>query len=142
LKIHEELETILNLHSPDCLAIEQIFFAKNARAALMLGHARGVILLSAGISGIPVFEYSATAIKTALCRFGRSTKEQVSSMVKVLLHLEGNIPTHAADALAACICHIHTRGNSWPQRGTRSGDEAAFPSLSGSSIPRSKGKQQ
>jgi crossover junction endodeoxyribonuclease RuvC len=111
LKIHKGLDEIIHLYTPECLAIEEVFLAKNVHAALVLGHARGVILLCAGIAGIPVFEYSATTMKVALCRFGRATKEQVTAMVKVLLHLERKLPTHTADALAACICHIHTHGN-------------------------------
>jgi len=119
-RIYGELEDSIKRYSPDSLAIEEVFFAKNPRAALLLGHARGVILLCAGMSGIPVYEYSATAIKTALCRFGRASKEQVTSMVKVLLHLDRSLPTHDADALAACICHIHTQGTSHRVHGTRS----------------------
>ena len=89
------------------MAVEQVFFAKNARSALLLGQARGVTLLSASLVGIPVYEYAATEIKKAVCRYGQAGKQQVGEMVKVLLRVDKKLPSHASDALAVCICHTH-----------------------------------
>lgn len=109
-KIYEEVDAIIRRYRPSCLAIEDVFFAKNPRAALLLGHARGVVLLTAARCGLPVYAYSATAIKSALCRFGSADKAQVTSMARALLRVRGTLSTHAADALAAGICHAHTQG--------------------------------
>lgn len=106
-KIHTELGKVFEEFQPEHMAVEQVFFARNARSALLLGQARGVTLLSAALAGIPVYEYAATEIKKAVCRYGHAGKEQVSDMVKVLLRIRKKIPSHAADALAVCICHAH-----------------------------------
>lgn len=107
-KIHKELETLFCEFHPEHMAVEQVFFARNARSALLLGQARGVILLSAALVGIPVYEYAATEIKKAVCRYGQAGKAQVSAMVKALLGMETKVSSHAADALAVCICHAHS----------------------------------
>ena len=106
-KIHGDLEKVFREFQPDHMAVEQVFFARNARSALLLGQARGVTLLSAALVGIPVYEYAATAIKQAVCRYGQAGKEQVSDMVKALLRIDKKLPSHASDALAVCICHTH-----------------------------------
>ncbi len=107
-KIHRELKSVFEKFEPSQMAVEQVFFARNARSALMLGQARGVTLLSAALVGIPVYEYAATEIKKAVCRYGHAGKEQVSDMVKTLLHIDQALSSHAADALAVCICHAHS----------------------------------
>ena len=91
------------------MAIENIFHAKNVRSALSLGHARGVALLAASASGVPVVEYTPAEIKRAVVGFGRAEKQQVGKMVKLLLALDA-VPTphDAADALAIAICHVHS----------------------------------
>jgi crossover junction endodeoxyribonuclease RuvC len=106
-KIHAELEKVFREFQPHHMAVEQVFFARNARSALLLGQARGVTLLSAALVGIPVYEYAATEIKKAVCRYGHAGKEQVSEMVKALLRIDEKLPSHASDALAVCICHAH-----------------------------------
>ena len=106
-KIHTELEKVFREFEPHHMAVEQVFFAKNARSALLLGQARGVTLLSASLVGIPVYEYAATEIKKAVCRYGQAGKQQVSEMVKALLRIDKKLPSHASDALAVCICHTH-----------------------------------
>jgi len=107
LKIHGELERVFQEYEPHHMAVEQVFFARNPRSALLLGQARGVALLSAALVGIPVYEYAATEIKKAVCRYGHAGKQQVSEMVRALLRIDKNLPTHASDALAVCICHAH-----------------------------------
>jgi crossover junction endodeoxyribonuclease RuvC len=109
LMIHAGLTALLAEHRPDCVAIENIFHAKNVRSALRLGHARGVALLAASAAGLPIAEYSPAEIKRAVVGFGRAEKPQVGQMVKLLLGLDAAPSPHdAADALAVAICHVHS----------------------------------
>lgn len=109
LVIHAGLAALLAEHRPDCVAIENIFHARNVRSALKLGHARGVALLAASQAGLPVAEYTPAEIKRAVVGFGRAEKRQVGSMVKMLLGLdEVPSPHDVADAIAVAICHLHS----------------------------------
>jgi crossover junction endodeoxyribonuclease RuvC len=109
LAIHTGLERLLAEHRPDCVAIENIFHAKNVRSALKLGHARGVALLAASAAGVQIAEYTPAEIKRAVVGFGRAEKPQVGQMVKLLLGLDAVPSPHdAADAIAVAICHIHS----------------------------------
>ncbi len=109
LAIHARLAALLAEHRPDCVAIENIFHAKNVRSALKLGHARGVALLAASQAGVSVAEYTPAEIKRAVVGFGRAEKRQVGGMVKMLLGLdEVPAPHDAADAIAVAICHVHS----------------------------------
>jgi crossover junction endodeoxyribonuclease RuvC len=106
--IHAALAALLDRHRPDCVAVENIFHARNVRSALKLGHARGIALLAASEAGLPVVEYAPAEIKRAVVGFGRAEKHQVQQMVKLLLGLdEPPSPYDAADALAVAICHVH-----------------------------------
>jgi crossover junction endodeoxyribonuclease RuvC len=109
LVIHAGLATLIAEHRPDCIAIENVFHAKNVRSALKLGHARGVALLAASQAGVTVIEYAPAEIKRAVVGFGRAEKHQVGQMIKLLLGLEA-VPTphDAADALAVAVCHVHS----------------------------------
>ena len=100
---------VIDQHGPEEVALEQVFLARNPRAALVLGHARGSALLAAVHHKRIVAEYSALEIKRAVVGTGRAAKEQVQHMVKILLGLERKPAADAADALACAICHIHTR---------------------------------
>jgi len=107
--IHSGLVALLAAHRPSCVAIENIFHARNVRSALRLGHARGVALVAAAAAGVPVAEYTPAEIKRALVGFGRAEKHQVGQMVKLLLGLDAvPAPHDAADALAIAICHVHS----------------------------------
>ena len=108
-RIFEHMGEILDAHSPDEMAVEQVFMAKSAGSALKLGQARGVAIVSAARRGIPVFEYSATRIKQAVVGTGRADKTQVQHMVRSLLALPAAPQADAADALAVALCHAHTR---------------------------------
>jgi crossover junction endodeoxyribonuclease RuvC len=109
LAIHSGLRALLERHRPECVAVENIFYAKNVRSALKLGHARGVALLAASEASIPVVEYSPAEIKRSVVGYGRAEKPQVQAMMKLLLGLdEPPSPHDVADALAVAICHIHT----------------------------------
>ena len=109
LVIHSGLKALLERHRPECVAIENIFFAKNVRSALKLGHARGIALLAASQASIPVVEYSPAEIKRSVVGYGRAEKAQVQRMMKLLLGLDAVPSPHdAADALAVAICHLHS----------------------------------
>jgi crossover junction endodeoxyribonuclease RuvC len=107
--IHAGLVALLAECRPDCVAIENVFHARNVRSALKLGHARGVALLAASEAGVPVYEYAPAEIKRAVVGYGRAEKQQVQQMVKVLLGLPAPPSPHdVADALAVAICHLHS----------------------------------
>ena len=109
-QIYDSLTQIVEKYQPDVVSIEDIFYAKNVKSALKLGHARGVAMLAGANAGLEVFEYTPTAIKSAVVGFGRADKVQVQQMVKMLLNLPEPPQEDAADALAAAICHINTAG--------------------------------
>jgi crossover junction endodeoxyribonuclease RuvC len=112
LAIHVGLQALLARHRPECVAVENIFFAKNVRSALKLGHARGIALLAASQASIPVVEYSPAEIKRSVVGYGRAEKQQVQTMMKLLLGLDAVPSPHdVADALAVAICHSHTSSN-------------------------------
>lgn len=109
MQVYAELTALMAVHGPDSVAIEDVFFSANAKSALKLGHVRGVAMLAAAASGVPVFEYAPLSVKSSVVGYGLATKEQVQFMVTRLLQL--NAPpdsADAADALAIAICHIHT----------------------------------
>jgi crossover junction endodeoxyribonuclease RuvC len=108
--IFDGIQKIIREFKPDAIAVEDIFYAKNARSAIMLGHARGVAILCAARHDLPLFEYSPMKIKQAVVGYGNATKEQVQMMVKTLLQMKTVTRTDASDALAAAICHIHHKG--------------------------------
>jgi crossover junction endodeoxyribonuclease RuvC len=108
LQIHDTLMEILGREPAHAMAVEGIFYATNVQSTLKLAHARGVALLVAARRELPVFEYSALEIKSAIVGYGRAEKAQVQSMVRFLLRLaETPSPNDAADALAVAICHAH-----------------------------------
>lgn len=108
--LYEGLVELIKEHKPDAVAIEELFFNKNVRTALSVGHARGVAILAAAHAGLSVAEYTPLQVKQAVVGYGRATKEQVQSMVKILLHMDHiPRPDDAADALAVAICHVHSR---------------------------------
>ena len=110
LAIHRELTGLIELHRPDAIVIESVFCAKNARSALILGHARGVAMLAAQAAAVPIAEYAPAQIKLALTGSGRADKGQMQRMVRAILSLPEIACEDASDALAAAICHCHTAG--------------------------------
>ena len=110
LTIHTRLAELLRQLAPDCVAIENLFFASNVKSALKLGHARGVAMLAAVEAGVAVMEYTPAEIKRAVVGYGRAEKHQVQQMVKLILGLaEVPSPHDVADALAVAICHVHSQ---------------------------------
>jgi len=106
--IYRELTAIINNCQPDCMAVEDVFFAKNVKSALKLGQARGAAILAGVNAGLPIFEYSALEIKQAVVGYGRASKDQVTQMIQYLFGLREPINPNASDALAAAICHLNT----------------------------------
>lgn len=110
-QIHDELRRLIDATSPDCIAIENLFHARNVRSALTLGHARGVAVLAAVQGGRTVIEYTPAEIKASVAGYGRAEKTQIQHMVKTLLGLDtAPRPHDAADALAIALCHAHHGG--------------------------------
>jgi crossover junction endodeoxyribonuclease RuvC len=109
--MHDGLAALLAEHRPDCVAVEDLFHARNVRSALTLGHARGVALLAATQAGLPVVAYAPAEVKRAVVGYGRAEKHQVQQMVGLLLGLAAAPSPHdVADALAVAICHLHHTG--------------------------------
>lgn len=103
--LHAGLARVIQATRPASVVVEGLFYAKNARAALTIGHARGVALLAAAERGIPVVEYAPPEVKRAICGNGAARKPQVQYMVQRLLSLAEAPPVDASDALAIAICH-------------------------------------
>lgn len=104
--VYRELSEIIKFFKPEDMAIEELFFNKNVKTAIKVGHARGVEILAAVDHNIGVYEYTPLQIKQAVVGYGRAEKHQVQEMVKLLLNLkEIPKPDDAADALAVAICH-------------------------------------
>lgn len=107
-RIHQTLTALMIEYRPDCVAIEDVFYARNVRSALKLGHVRGVVMQAAAALGIGVAEYAPLAVKSAVTGYGKAEKQQVLHMVKILLNLADDPDSlDASDALAVAICHIH-----------------------------------
>lgn len=105
--VFEGMIELLARHQPDAVAVEGLFHGKNARSALILGHARGVVLLAAARASIPVAEISPAEVKRAVTGTGRATKPQVGAMVARLLHLtKAPAPADAADGVAIALTHL------------------------------------
>jgi crossover junction endodeoxyribonuclease RuvC len=108
-RIYRELRALIVEWDPDSAAVEELFFSKNARTALAVGHARGVALLALTDAGLPIQEYKPAEVKQAVVGYGNAPKDQVQGMVQLLLGLdEIPRPDDAADALAVAICHFHS----------------------------------
>jgi crossover junction endodeoxyribonuclease RuvC len=106
-EIHEALGQVMDRHAPDVVAVEDIFYGKNVRTTVMLGHTRGAIVLAAALRDVEVADYSPAEVKSAIVGTGRATKEQVQFMVKKLLRLSAvPSPSDAADGVAVALCHL------------------------------------
>ena len=103
-----ELDKIIKKYKPDKIAIEQLFFCNNAKTALMVGQARGVILLCIKQNKLPIVEFTPLQVKQAVSTYGNANKLQVQKMVKLILNLDKiPKPDDAADALAVAICALN-----------------------------------
>ncbi len=101
LEIKNELLALIDTHQPDVMAVEELFFNTNAKTALIVGQARGVILLCGAEKNLPLFVYTPLQVKIAITGYGRAEKNQVGQMIRMLLKLpEVPKPDDVADALA------------------------------------------
>lgn len=107
-QIYDGLSEVIKTYSPHQGSVERIFHSVNAHSSLVLGHARGVALLALKKNNIVIHEYAPNAIKSALVGVGRASKEQVGSMVKILLNFRDKTKEDETDALAAAVCHANT----------------------------------
>lgn len=109
LILNNELEAIIDKHKPDFISVEELFFNKNIKTALNVGHGRGVALLAGAKAGIEVFEYTPLQVKQSVVGYGRAEKSQMQQMIKVILNLPKiPKPDDVADALAVAVCHGHS----------------------------------
>ena len=107
--IFNDVRQIVQQWSPDEMAIENVFLARNPDSALKLGQARGAAICAVMVEDIPVAEYTANQVKQAIVGRGHAAKTQVQHMVKILLNLSETPQADAADALAIALCHANTR---------------------------------
>jgi len=104
--IYDAVAALIAEHTPDAVALEESYVGADARIALSVGQARGVVLVAAANAGVACREYAPARVKQAICGYGRAEKAQMQRMVRMLLSLpELPRPHHAADALAVAICH-------------------------------------
>jgi len=103
------LTEVIAEYSPDEIVIEKMFFAKGIKAAISLGHTRGVVLIAAALTGLDIYEYSALEVKKSVVGYGKADKNQVQKMVKEILTIGHPLSPDSADALALALCHAHTR---------------------------------
>ncbi|MHB0857265.1 MAG: crossover junction endodeoxyribonuclease RuvC [Anaerolineae bacterium] len=107
--LYDALSEIIETYRPDEAAVEELFFGANTRTAIMVGEARGVVLLTLAQAGLPIAEYTPMQVKQATTGYGQAVKQQVQEMVRILLCLDAiPRPDDAADALAVSICHHHS----------------------------------
>ena len=104
--VYDGICEIIKLYKPDVMSIEELFFNNNAKTALTVGQARGVIILAAVQNNLPVYEYTPLQVKQALTGYGRAGKAQIQQMMKSMLGLSSvPKPDDVADALAIAVCH-------------------------------------
>ena len=129
-EIHDGVRELIQRHRPDVLSVEDVFYSKNVRTTVVLGHARGVILLAGAEAGLEVHEFPPAEIKKAVAGTGAATKEQVQFMLTRLLRLKAvPQPSDAADGVAAALTYamsariprLATHGVSYPRGLTRKG---------------------
>lgn len=108
-EIYQQLFDIIKKNQPDEVAVEELFYFKNAKTVISVAQARGVAVVCAENSGLPVYEYTPLQIKQALTGYGRADKKQMQEMVRITCGLDHHPkPDDAADALAVAICHAQT----------------------------------
>ena len=111
-----ELERVINVHKPETLALESLFFANNQKTAIAVGQARGVILAAAGKNDLPVFEYTPLQVKVAVTGYGRAKKEEVEKMVVKITGYNKSIKEDDEyDAIAIGITHLASVRKPYPQ---------------------------
>ncbi len=113
-QIYNGITTLIQKYNPEALAIEKLFFNTNTATAIDVAQARGVILLAAAKSNVPVYEYTPLQVKQSVTGYGRAEKKQVMEMVRSLLNLKAvPKPDDTADALALAVCHANYAASSF-----------------------------
>ena len=115
-ELYTSLAEVIAEYSPDEIVIEKMFFAKGIKAAISLGHTRGVVLIAAALTGLDIYEYSPLEVKKSVVGYGKADKNQVQKMVKEILTIGHPLSPDSADALALALCHAHTRKFDSPQQ--------------------------
>ena len=106
--IHAKIAELIAAWNPDVLSIEKVIYGKNANTMMVLGEARGAVIVAGADAARPIYEYEPRRVKMAVCGNGMAEKDQVQRMVKTLLALPELPQNDAADALALAICHAHS----------------------------------
>jgi crossover junction endodeoxyribonuclease RuvC len=138
LAIHARVGELIELHVPAVVAVERVFFSRNAQTAMAVGHARGVVLLAAAEAGVPVAEATPNEVKSAVAGYGAADKEQVSRMVALVLGMAARpTPDDAADALAVAVCIANSVGQVGRSTGVGAGvmDRAAAAPMARGATP-------
>jgi crossover junction endodeoxyribonuclease RuvC len=136
--LHDSLLTALRLYKPEAVAVEGVFTFRNARSALILGHARGVALLAAAQVGLSVHEYPPARVKRSVGASGSADKDAVARMVCTFLRLEEIERADASDALAVALCHLNHGRAAMPGaggKGSRSRRKSARSALADKLTP-------
>jgi len=108
--IHQDLNQLIKKYRPSAVAVEKIYFAKNAKTAIDVGQARGVILLTLMLNNIPLFEFTPLQVKQATCGYGKADKCQIQNMIKSIFKLKQiPKPDDAADALAVALTYLSSK---------------------------------
>lgn len=111
LELHGDIAALIAEHRPDEVAIEEVFVNRNLQTATSVGRASGVVIVAAAAAGLPVFEYTPSAVKLAVTGDGRAAKRQVEAMVSRRLGVaRGDAAADAYDALAVALCHVQSSG--------------------------------
>jgi crossover junction endodeoxyribonuclease RuvC len=140
-EIYEGVRELLERHRPDAVSVEDVFYAKNVRTTVVLGHARGVILLAAEQAGLVVNEYAPSEIKKAVVGTGGATKEQVQFMLTRLLRLKSvPQPADAADGVAAALACLMGADLPRIDAGGRIREPSRPPAIGLASIPAPRRK--
>lgn len=110
LEISQDLQEICKKYQPQEAGVEKLFYFKNQKTIITVAQSRGAVLLTLKNLGLTLFEYTPLQIKQSITGYGRAEKHQVQQMITSILGLsEIPKPDDAADALAVCVCHIHSR---------------------------------
>lgn len=108
-EINDKINELIMINKPDAVAIEELYYFKNAKTVITVAQSRGVIMMTAAQTGVKIAEYTPLQVKQSVVGYGKADKKQVQMMVKAILNMKNMPkPDDAADALAIAICHIHS----------------------------------
>lgn len=108
-RIYSRISSVIDEFKPDVVSVEKVIYGKNANTMMILGEARGAVIVAATERGVPMYEYEPRRAKMSVCGNGLASKEQIQRMVKTLLNLPAIPQNDAADALALAICHANSK---------------------------------